>query len=297
MNKIISLFLCISIAFVIVGCSNIDKPLENIKDESISETNITDESKEVSKEIIEQEYTDKKVVSFNNNSSKVIEKLVMECLPEAEYINSEFEPNEAKGNTTYYFKNKDVEFVVYQESCKVTEATGSFISEGKPESDYMFCVMDTKYDDIINIMEKYNTHLLDMKVDGISLDNATKDNPSLSERIKNHNGLYINFTGDILFSFVDSEEDIKNTFSMLKDMKEMFKPYFQVNSNEVCSEELHIIFISDKELETPASMIGDRPLYGNVLSRDFYSKSMYFTEDAWDLDNLEKEAVEAYNKN
>ena len=235
--------------------------------------------------------------SMLDNSSNTVEKMVLECLPEAEYINSEFEPNEAKGNTTYYFKNKDVEFVVYHESYKVTEATGSFISEGKPESNYMFCVMDTKYDDIINIMEKYNTHLLDMKVDGISLDNATKDKPSLSERIKNHNGLYINFTGDILFSFVDSEEDIKNTFSMLKDMKEMLKPYFQVNSNEVCSEELHIIFISDKELETPVSMIGDRPFYGNVLSRDFYSKSVYFTEDAWDLDNLEKEAVEAYNKN
>ena len=234
---------------------------------------------------------------MDKNSSNTVEKLVLECLPEAEYISKEFEPNEAKGNTTYYFKNKDVEFVVYQESCKVTEATGSFISEGKPESNYMFCVMETKYEDIINIMEKYNTHLFNIKVDGISLDFATEDNPSLSERIKNHNGLYINFTGDILFSFVDSEEDIKNTFSMLKDMKEMFKPYFQVNINEVCSEELHIIFISDKELETPLSMIGEKPLYGNVLGKDFYNNSVYFMEDAWDLDNLEKEAVEAYNKN
>lgn len=234
---------------------------------------------------------------MDKNSSNTVEKLVLECLPEAEYISKEFEPNEAKGNTTYYFKNKDVEFVVYQESTKVTEATGSFISEGKPESNYMFCVMETKYEDIINIMEKYNTHLFDSKIDGISLDFATKDNPSLSERIKNHNGLYINFTGDILFSFVDSEEDIKNTFSMLEDMKVLLKPYFQVKMNEICSEELHIIFISDKELETPVSMIGDKPLYGNVLGRDFYSNSIYFIEDEWNLDNLEKEAVEAYNKN
>ena len=234
---------------------------------------------------------------MDKNSSNTVEKLVLECLPEAEYISTEFEPNEAKGNTTYYFKNKDVEFVVYQESCKVTEATGSFISEGKPESNYMFCVMETKYEDIINIMEKYNTHLFDSKVDGISLDFATKDNPSLSERIKNHNGFYINFTGDILFSFVDSEEDIENTFNMLEDMKVLLKPYFQVKMNEICSEELHIIFISDKELKTPVSMIGDKPLYGNVLGRDFYSNSIYFIEDEWNLDNLEKEAVEAYNKN
>jgi hypothetical protein len=234
---------------------------------------------------------------MDKNSSNTVEKMVLECLPEAEYISTEFEPNEAKGNTTYYFKNKDVEFVVYQESTKVTEATGSFISEGKPESNYMFCVMETKYEDIIKIMEKYNTHLFDNKIDGISLDFATKDNPSLSERIKNHNGLYINFTGDILFSFVDSEEDIKNTFSMLEDMKVLLKPYFQVKMNEICSEELHIIFISDKELETPVSMIGDKPLYGNVLGRDFYSNSIYFIEDEWNLDNLEKEAVEAYNKN
>ena len=63
-------------------------------------------------------------------------------------------------------------------------------------------------------MKKYNTHLFDSKIDGISLDFATKDNPSLSERIKNHNGLYINFIGDILFSFVDSEEDIENYILM-----------------------------------------------------------------------------------
>ena len=234
---------------------------------------------------------------MDKNSSNTVEKMVLECLPEAEYISTEFEPNEAKGNTTYYFKNKDVEFVVYQESTKVTEATGSFISEGKPESNYMFCVMETKYEDIINIMEKYNTHLFDSKIDGISLDFATKDNPSLSERIKNHNGLYIYFIGDILYSFIDSEEDIENTFNMLEDMKVLLKSYFQVKMNEICSEELHIIFISDKELETPVSMIGEKPLYGNVLGRDFYSNSIYFIEDEWDLDNLEKEAVEAYNKN
>ena len=232
-----------------------------------------------------------------NNSSNEVEKMVLECLPEAEYITTEFEPNEAKGNTTYYFKNKDVDFTVYQQSNKVTEATGSFISEGKPESNYMFSVMEAKYEDILNIMGKYNTHLFNSKVDGISLDFATEDNPSLSERIKNHNGLYIYFIGDILYSFIDSEEDIKNTFSMLKDMKEMLKPYFQINTNEICSEELHIIFISDKELETPVSMIREKPLYGSVLGRDFYSNSVYFMEDSWNLDVLEKEVLEAYNKN